>query len=41
MEVRNRFQMLEVEESASEKFQRFVVANKQAMEACVPVMERK
>jgi hypothetical protein len=41
MEVRNRFQMHEAEESASEKFQRFVVANKQSMEACVPIIERK
>ena len=35
VEVRNRFQILE-DEDLTEGYQRFVEANKEAMEACVP-----
>jgi hypothetical protein len=38
---RNMLKMLELDESAIEKLQRFVVANKQAMVSYVPVMERR
>ena len=41
VEVRNRFDVFEVEEDANEKYQRFVEAKRQAMETCVTNKERK
>lgn len=41
VEVRNRFGVLGGGEDANGKYQRFVEANRRAMEACVPVKERK
>ncbi|ELT97771.1 hypothetical protein CAPTEDRAFT_210164, partial [Capitella teleta] len=41
VEVKNRFEVLEIEEDANERYQRFVEANRQAMESCVPEKEKK
>ncbi|ELT95775.1 hypothetical protein CAPTEDRAFT_214809, partial [Capitella teleta] len=41
VEVKNRFEVLEIEEDAYERYQRFVEANRQAMESCVPEKEEK
>jgi len=41
VEVRNRFQLLEEEEDPTDMYQRFVDANREAMEACVPKRERR
>ncbi|ELU18633.1 hypothetical protein CAPTEDRAFT_209188 [Capitella teleta] len=40
VEVKNRFEVLEIED-ANERYQRFVEANRQAMESCVPEKEKK
>ena len=40
MEVRNHFQILDEEEDLTERYQRFVDANREAMEACVPKRQR-
>lgn len=40
VEVLNCFQIPEVEEDPSEKYQRFVEAKNEATDACVPKMER-
>ncbi|ELT94673.1 hypothetical protein CAPTEDRAFT_208902, partial [Capitella teleta] len=41
VEVKNRFEVLEIEEDANERYQSFVEANRQAMESCVPEKEKK
>ena len=40
IEVHNRFQILEEEEDPSERYQRFIEANKEAAQACVPKRRR-
>ena len=40
MEVRNRFQLLGVEEGPNAMYERFVAAHVEATRECVPVMEK-